>query len=357
MSEPTAGLTGPISPITPVNAWGAPLGQARVAASPEDFQVTEVLGYRADGEGPHLLVEIEKCGLSTADAMQQLARAWDCPRREMGYAGRKDRQAVTRQWLSVPWPVNAALPETGPIGEGLVVLSVERHRRKLRIGALQGNRFRLTLREANLDPGAVSSRLARMARCGVPNYFGPQRFGRGGRNLSAAVDWLTGGRRPRGRGDRSMQLSALRSEVFNRVLAARVLDGSWNQAIADDLMVLDGRGSLFPAREEPADSLARRMAGLHVHATGPLPGRRADALRLPAALADWEDKQTPCLAAAVDGLTAQGVDAARRALRLSVGELAWAWPAPQTLVITCRLPRGAYATTVLRELVTWLAPE
>lgn len=344
-------------PISLPQAWGEPLGHAQVAARHEDFQVEEILGYRADGEGPHLLVEIEKRGLSTAEAIQQVASAWGCPRREIGYAGRKDRQAVTRQWLSVPWPVNAVLPEARPLGEGLVVLGVARHRRKLRTGALQGNRFRLTLREATLDPVAANGRLVRIAQSGVPNYFGPQRFGRGGRNLPAAVDWLTGGARPRSRGDRSMRLSALRSEVFNRVLAARVLSGSWNQPSADELMVLDGRGSLFPAWDEPSDSLIRRMAGLRIHATGPLPGRRHDALRLPEDLAAWEDQQASSLNAAVDGLAAQGVDAARRALRLAVGELAWAWPQPQTLVMSCRLPRGAYATTMLRELVTWSAPE
>lgn len=352
-SEPAADR---LSPIDGPRAWGGPLGRARVAAAPEDFRVEEWLGYRADGEGPHVLMAIEKVGLSTADAIQQLARHYGVSQREIGYAGRKDRQAVSRQWLTVPWPVNAALPAIGRVADGLVVCSAERHRRKLRIGALRGNRFRLTLREADLPNAAVNQRLATVARLGVPNYFGPQRFGHQGRNLTRGLAWLAGRLRPRGRGDRSMLLSALRSEAFNRVLATRVAGGTWNQPSAEELMVLDGRGSLFPAGEASIAALARRMAGLRIHPTGPLPGRHSDALRLPEALATWEGEQMAALEGLTEGLAAQGVDAARRALRLAVGELAWHWPGPQTLVIECVLPKGAYATTVLRELVDWSAP-
>lgn len=344
------------APIDGPRAWGGPVGHARVAAAPEDFFVDEVLGYSADGEGPHVLINLEKQGLSTAEAIRQLARHYDVSQREIGYAGRKDRQAVTRQWLTLPWPVNAPLPEVGRIADGLVVSTAERHRRKLRIGALRGNRFRLTLRDVDASPGAVNERLATIARLGVPNYFGPQRFGHQGRNLGRGLDWLAGRLRPRGRGDRSMLLSALRSEGFNRVLAARVADGTWNQPAAEALMVLDGRGSLFPAAEESAAALARRMAGLRIHPTGPLPGRLSDGLRLSDHLAAWEAEQMVGLDGLADGLAKQGVEAARRALRLAVGELAWHWPAPQTLVVACMLPKGAYATTMLRELVDWSAP-
>lgn len=336
-------------------AWGGPVGVGRLAAVPEDFQVDERLGFAAEGDGPHLLVRIRKRGLSTQQAMQRLAEYWQVERRAMGYAGRKDRQAVTTQWLSLPWPVNAPLPAPGCVSEdhdgSLWVLDVRRHRRKLPVGALLGNRFTLTLRDVDADPRALARRLVMIASHGVPNYFGGQRFGRGGHTLTRALDWLGGRQKPRSRNERSMLISAARSAMFNAVLADRVAACDWAQPQRGDLLVLDGRGSLFAADRTDLAVARRRAAGQRIHPTGPLPG--ADNRRQPQSAAGL-DREAAILgdwSAVIQSLAQQGVTADRRALRLSVRGLAGACVAPGVWRFQFELTRGAYATTVVRELV------
>lgn len=308
----------------------------------------ERLGFSADGEGPHLLLRIRKTGLTTDDAVRELADAWALPVRDIGYAGRKDRDAVTEQWLTVPWPPVAALPTPGEVAPGLALLDAQRQRRKLRVGALAGNHFRLVLREVAADPAAVDARLWRIARRGVPNYFGPQRFGRGGGNVDKALAWMEDRLRVRGRGQQGLLISAARSECFNRVLATRVADGSWDRAGADDLMILDGRGSLFPAATESPPVLRRRVDALAVHPTGPLPG--SDGPEPGPAVATAEAAALAGLEPLLDGLRRRRVTAARRSLRLRVADLAWHWPEPGTLVLSFGLPAGGYATVVVGEV-------
>ncbi len=340
-------------------AWGGPLGHARVASLPEDFQVDERLGFEPEGEGPHLLVHIRKRRLSTARAIQALARHWQVERRQMGYAGRKDRHALTTQWLSVPWPPGAPLPPAGSIplehdpDAGLEVIRMMRHRRKLPVGALTGNDFRLTLRDVGASADALQARVVRIARYGVPNYFGPQRFGRDGENLVRARQWFAGEVRPRSRNDRSMLLSAARAAAFNAILDARVKADDWCGAEPGEILTLDGRGSVFMAESGDARHNRLRAAGLRVHPTGPLPGRPGRGLELPASLAARERAVLQDWDGLVEGLIDRGLEAARRALRLSVGALAVRRLDGQTWQLSFRLMRGAYATTVLRELIDW----
>jgi len=339
-------------------AWGGPLGGARVAQSPEDFVVNERLGFTADGEGPHLLVQIQKKELTTLEACRQLASAWGISNRAIGYAGRKDRWAVTTQWLTLPWPVAAPIPKAPcEVADGLRVLNISRHRRKLKVGSLRGNHFALRLHGLDISPRELNHRLTQIARLGVPNYFGPQRFGRRGRNLTEAVKWLTADPKsvpPSGRG---MLISALRAECFNRVLSTRVQAGTWAQALAFDLLGLDGRDSLFPSASETASRLASRLAAQRIHPTGPLPGRKAGKLGVSDALAEWEREILAPVTPWVNGLVERGVDAARRPLRVAVDGLGWHQPNPQTLELQFSLRRGSYATAVLAELIEWSAPE
>ena len=349
----------PISPIEGQRAWGAPLGTAVVASTPADFQVHEQLGFRATGDGPHLLIHVEKRDLATAEAIRRLARYWGVSPKNIGYAGRKDRQAVTRQWLTLPWPEDASLPPVGAVEEGMHLLAVARHRRKLRVGAHVGNRFRLVLRDLEVSGKALEQRLKCIAFQGVPNYFGPQRFGRDGRNLERAMAWSHGDprARPRGRSERGMLLSTLRSECFNRVLAARVADRSWNRPAGDDVVILDGRGSVFPATRESPGRLQRRAAGLELHATGPLPGRPGGNMDLPPSLMEHEAQALGAMRDVPAWLAEMKLEASRRSLRLLPSGLCWHQPEPAQLVLEFTLPPGGYATTVLREVVNWSAPE
>ena len=318
---------------------------ARLRAAPEDFVVEEILGYAADGEGEHVLLTVEKRGANTDWVARELARFAGVAPVAVGYAGLKDRHAVTRQAFSVqlagrPEPDWAAFPH-----EGVRVLASTRHRRKLKRGALAGNRFALVLREVQGARAAAERVLEAIVARGVPNYFGEQRFGHGGGNVERARA-MFGGRRV-DRATRSMLLSAARSQLFNAVLAERVLRDAWDRPLEGEVWCLAGSHSWFgPEPWTPA--LERRLASGDIHPSGPLWGRG----ELPTAAAAAAVEQAaaeaePELAA---GLVAAGLEQDRRPLRLVPADVAWRWHGDAALELEFVLPPGAYATVVVREL-------
>lgn len=340
-------MTVRLQPTMAQPAFGALLGSVRLRAAAEDFHVTEMPLVTADGDGEHWLVRIRKRGLTTPEAARRLGVAFGVPSGSVSHAGLKDRHAVTEQWLSVHAPRVATLPVLE--GDGLWLLEGARHRRKLRPGTLAGNRFDLRLHELDADPAALARRLLAIAREGVPNFFGPQRFGREGGNLDKALAWFAGGLRVKRRDLRGLFLSAARAELFNRVLAARVSAGTWNRPIAGDLLMLDGRRSLFPAASEPLDSLTARAAAGAIHPTGPLAGNGGT--RPEHAAAALEESIVGADDPLLRGLQTQRVTAARRALRVAVRDLWFVFESPTALRVGFDLPPGAYATTVLQQIL------
>lgn len=332
--------------LDPPAALGPPCGSATLRAVPEDFVVEEELGFAPDGGGAHRLLWVEKRGANTLFVARSLARLAGVRSDDVGFAGLKDRHALTRQWFSVP--ATATVPAAGVEGEGFRVLHAAAHSRKLRRGALAGNRFELRLRGFSGDAALLAARVQTVAVRGVPNWFGAQRFGRGGSNLDDVARWLAGGAVPRGRDARAFLFSAARGLLFNQVLAARVGDGSWERLLPGELVNLDGTGSFFAARDIDATLVARLAAG-DVHPTGPLPGARA-ALPETRAL-DVETRALGADADLVALLEAAGVEAERRALRLRPRDPGIVFDGPDAIV-RFALPRGAYATTVLREMIT-----
>ncbi len=332
---------------TPFAAFGAPVLSARIRSEPEDFRVEELDGFEASGDGEHLLLTIEKRGMNTAFAVREIAQWAGVPEHAVGYAGLKDRHAVTVQRVSVHLPGREAPEEALLEHDGLRVLARTRHRRKLPRGALAGNRFGLLLRGVDGDREAIEARLAQIAARGVPNAFGEQRFGREAGNVAKALGMFAG--RRVGREQRSMLLSAARSELFNRVLAARVADGSWERGLEGEVWALAGSRSVF-GPEPWTEALGERLARFDIHPSGPLWGRgelrtQADCAALEtAALAD------PTALALRDGLERAGLEQERRALRLRAGELAWSWTADDQLRLQFTLPAGSYATVVLAQL-------
>ena len=328
-------------------ANGPVTASARIRSVPEDFRVEEVLGFAADGEGPHVMLTVEKRSANTHWVAGQLARHAGIPPREVGYAGLKDRHAVTVQHFTLnldrkPEPDWSALPS-----DEFRVLKSERHRRKLKTGALEGNRFRLVLRELSVSVGSLLPRLQAIQCAGVPNYFGVQRFGRGAANIEKAEAALSGRLRIHDRRLFSLLLSAARSLIFNDVLSRRVTAGNWNLLLPGEVLMLDGSHSVFKAVEGDVE-LSRRLEQGDVHPTGPLWGRgepmtSGEAQALEAEVAAHH----PALAA---GLAKVGVEMARRSLRLPVKDFAWR-EASEGLILEFFLPAGAYATAVLRELV------
>jgi tRNA pseudouridine13 synthase len=321
-----------------------PAGRYRVAA--EDFEVSEVLPFAPEGEGNHWLLRVRKVGVNTDRVAKDLAREAGCRPRDVGYAGLKDRHAVAVQHFTVPTDRLAASPEQWA-GQSWRVVAADRVRKKLQRGALAGNRFRLLLRLAPAARCAAGARLERAAIAGVPNYFGPQRFGRGGGNVSGAREWFSAGREP-GRRDRGMYLSAARSYLFNRVLARRIADGTWDRLLPGELAVFAGSNSGFVVAD-PAQEV-RRLAIGDIHPSGPLPGEAGGLAPAGEALS-LEDQLLTEEGELVAGLVAQRVKAHRRALRVIPSETAWE-PAEEGIRIAFTLPAGAFATSVVREVIS-----
>lgn len=326
-------------------ACGEPPLTARLRVSPEDFQVEEILGYDPDGAGEHLLLWVEKRGANTDWVARELAKFAGVPQVAVGYAGMKDRHAVTRQTFSVqlagrPDPDWSVFPHAE-----VKVLAATRHSRKLKRGALRGNRFVLVLREVHGEHAVADRVLQQIAARGVPNYYGEQRFGREGGNVAQARA-MFGGRRVE-RDKRSMLLSAARSQIFNEVLAARVERGCWDTPLDGEVWSLAGSRSWF-GPEPFNDVLAERLARGDIHPSGPLwgqgePPTQADAGALERKIGAAHDDL-------VNGLAAARMDQERRPLRLMPGNLRWHWLDDATLELSFELAAGAYATVVVREL-------
>lgn len=285
--------------------------------------------------------------MNTAFAARRIAEWAGVGESAIGHAGLKDRHAVTRQRFSVHLPRRVAPDVAGLQSGDLRVLAQAWHSRKLPRGALAGNRFVLVLRDVEGSRDAIDQRLRAVAMRGVPNYFGVQRFGHGGGNVERALRMFAGQRVRRE--ERTLLLSAARSQLFNRVLAARVADGSWDTALDGEAWMLDGSRSVF-GPEPWSEALAARLAAFDIHPSAPLWGRgelRSEAEARALELAAVDDAQSVALRA---GLEAAGLKQERRATRLRPAAPEWSWPEEGTLRLAFSLPPGTYATTLLAEV-------
>ncbi len=332
------------------HAHGGPPLRGRFKAHPEDFEVVERLGYAPDGEGEHLLLEVRKRGLDTLEVARRLAAHAGLHPRAVGFAGLKDRHAVTTQCFSLHLPKGEGPDWRSLEDETLQIRVLGRHRRKLRRGRLAGNAFRLRLREVAGDRQRAEAVLQWLAGEGFPSYFGPQRFGRGSSNLIRAQSLLLGRLRRPGPEQLRMLISAARSWLFNQVLAERVRRGDWNRLLPGEVALLTEDGRPLPVRRP--EELEARLAAGELHPSGPLPGRPGHCLA-PEDEADRVERAAIEAAGLEDwagALGAQRLDADRRALRLIPRELHWTWE-PDALLLSFQLPPGCYATVLVRELM------
>jgi tRNA pseudouridine13 synthase len=323
----------------------------RIAASPDDFVVDEEPLYPAAGEGGHTFVRVEKRGRNTEEVARALARFAGVRPGDVGYAGRKDRVAVARQWLSVP----ALEPERALAfaGDGFRALEAVRHPHKLRTGQLRANRFELVVRE--LAPEQVAqagARLAALAERGFPNRFGPQRFGREGRNADAARALLERGEAGRDRRAARFLLSALQAEAFNACLDARPLP--LDAIECGEVAYLHESGASFVVEDAAAESA--RAARFELSAAGPLFGTRlleaagAAAARERAVLAAHGIPERLRLP---PGVRLRG---ARRPFRMRPEEVRSERLGPDAVRLAFRLPPGSYATVLVAALFAAPAP-
>jgi len=327
-------------------AYGTPPLTAVLRSIPEDFRVEEILGYEPDGEGEHAFLWVEKREANTDWVARELARFAGVSTMNVGYAGLKDRHAVTRQAFTVQLPGKADPDWSAFPHADVKVLSSTRHKRKLKRGALRGNRFVLVLRDVQGDRSRAEEVLQAIATRGVPNYFGEQRFGREGGNVAQARAMFAGRRVDRDK--RSILLSAARSHIFNHVLAARVERDAWDKPLEGEIWSLAGSRSWFGP--EPFDDvLAARLAQGDIHPSGPLWGQGD--LHAVGAAGELEREVSAAFSDLADGLVAARMDQERRPLRLLPKDLRWQWLEDNTLELSFELPAGAYATVVVRELI------
>ena len=338
--------------LDPPRAGGAPPASGTIRTEATDFIVEEHLGFAPDGGAAHRLLWVEKQDANTLFVARALATGLGCAQADVGFAGMKDRRAVARQWFSVPTP-RGDTPLEEFSGEGFRVLSVHAHSRKLRRGALAGNRFTLRVRDLAGDAQALARRLEAVAAVGFPNYFGSQRFGHEGANLERVHRFAAGGALPRTREGRGFLLSAGRALAFNAVLAGRVRAGNWNRLLRGEIVNLAGSASVF-AIDEPDETLVARCRDGDLGPTGPLcgeggmqPATDAGAAELPALLA---------LAPLPERLGSAGLRAERRPLVARPKNLQYRF-GPAGMDLHFELPRGSYATSFLREIVQASVPD
>jgi len=338
MSLVTQAIEIPIWPYV----YGRPSAQGKIRTLPEDFIVTENLAFEPSGTGEHVFLRITKTGENTDYVARQLARFAAVRQHDVGYAGLKDRHAVTTQWFSVWLPGKADPDWTQFETDNIKVLHSVRHARKLKRGVLSGNRFQLRIRDWQGDRDKTTQQLQAMQADGIANYYGAQRFGYAGQNVNKALELFQG--RKAGREQRSLYLSAARSYLFNLILAQRVAQGNWNKPLAGDVYMFDLSHGYF--KSEQADAgIIRRLDAKEIHPSGVLWGRgKASLTSIEQAVIDAHPKLA-------EGLTACGVDLDRRTLRVNVPDLQWRFVGDTELELIFTLPPGSYATALLREII------
>jgi tRNA pseudouridine13 synthase len=315
--------------------FGKPISQADLRTHNSDFIVKEILPFTPTGEGEHHMLHVRKNGMNTVYVAEILAKFAKVHPKEVTFAGQKDKNAITEQWFGVRIPGKETPQWTELNNEKLTILSSSRHSKKLRIGALIGNRFVLTLR--NITDIA-----------GVPNYFGEQRFGHDGKNLILGRQMLSGGRNVKDRHKRSMYLSAVRSNVFNQVVSFR-LANHHTDTLAGDCVMLAGSKSYFTA-ETWDEVLNSRLAEKDIQLSAPLWGKGiplAQAEALAVELTPLTDLSTD-----LQGLEDAGLSQERRPLLLEPQGIKWQFEA-NILTLEFVLPAGSYATSMLRELADY----
>ncbi|GAA6166587.1 tRNA pseudouridine(13) synthase TruD [Sessilibacter corallicola] len=312
--------------------YGTPGCRGEFKSSPADFIVQENFDLEFSNSGEHVYLHIEKEGENTHWLQKKIAEFAGVKSSDVGVAGLKDRQAITRQWFSVYLPKSPALNWGDFSCDSWKVLGVKNHSKKLRRGDHTGNFFKITLRNLEFTTGnqdQLEAVLNKIKAHGVPNYFGEQRFGREGSNLNLANDWFEHGKKIKNRNLKSMVLSAARSYVFNQVLSQRVTAANWNQLIDGDVT------------QDYSDQNAAATP------TGPLWGRGRNSASSQALI--FEDSVKNELSLWCDALEHQGLSQERRNLVCLPQDFTWQF-CDADLILEFNLRPGEYATSVLREI-------
>ncbi|OOS07219.1 tRNA pseudouridine(13) synthase TruD [Moraxella cuniculi] len=346
--------------------YSRPISSAQLKVDAADFIVRELLEIDHSQNGEHYWIYLSKTNLNTAYIARLLSQWAGVPIRDIGYSGLKDRHAITYQWFSIRLP-HKQLPEVGfeqfastklHDGESVQIIDDNWHHRKLNRGTHKHNQFSIRLRQLQGDKTAIDEALGKIATCGVPNYFGLQRFGHQGNNLPKTQQFFDKllssphAYRPNKKfAERDgLMISTARSILFNAMLASRVQDGTWNQAIKGDVLNLDGTGSIFEQDDTPSGDIISRIQSADIHPTAPLYG-----VGTPRHTADAQQKYAAVLGQSELEIYQQGLikiqsKLSYRPLRMMVRDLTWLIQGDE-LQLNFILPKGSFATVVLAALV------
>lgn len=352
-------LIGQIMPITTKPT----IISATFKDTPADFIVTEKLNLKFDEQGEHLWLYVKKTGMNTTFVAKLLAQWAEVPSRDVGYSGLKDRHAITHQWFSIRLPKKNQPEQSfadfiqGKLqdGEEIDILQQFWHGKKLHHGTHESNHFIITLKNIVGEKSAINAQLEHIAKHGVPNYFGEQRFGHDGNNLTKAqmfFEKLLASSKPYKPSKKDLErnsllISAVRSHLFNQVLTLRVADNTWDKAISGDVFNLDGTGSVFTSDID--DEIRERIDNHDIHPTIALYGvgeNKASKQALDLENQVFQDEKNIIF---TKGLQKTNVKIMRRSTRLIVQKLSWQWQ-NDTLVMSFTLPKGTFATVVLHTL-------
>ncbi|MDH5424307.1 MAG: tRNA pseudouridine(13) synthase TruD [Gammaproteobacteria bacterium] len=313
----------------------------------KDFIVDELMPVNMSGNGEHSWLNITKKNSNTDFVATQLAKFAGVAAAAVSYAGLKDRNALTTQWFSVHLPGIAEPQWSELISDDFKINTVIRHNRKLKRGTLSGNRFEIRLRQLQGEESDWQQRLQQIARDGVPNYFGKQRFGHNMNNLKRAFDLVETNKIRRLKPPkRSIYYSAMRSWIFNEILSGRIHDKTFTQACSGDVMMLADSHACFAEAISP--EIEARLAKHEIHLTAALWGKGATMAA--DEIASREQGVAEQHRAFAESLEKAGMKQERRAMRLMPVNMKWQFEADNSLIVSFELTKGSYATAVLREL-------
>ncbi len=332
-------------------ACDSPCARAMFKAKPEDFIVEEVLPFEPSGNGEHLLLFTEKQNQNTYWIAKKIAAICQLHKSKVSFAGLKDRYGITKQWFSIHLP---GKPDDDKIIsscnkiEGARIIKAVRHQKKLQTGTLLGNRFTIILKNYSGDKKETEQRLNTIKSVGVPNYFGYQRFGISGNNIAQALKMFDGQLSP-GRETRSILLSAARSFIFNAVVGERIKLNTWNHWQPGDIVTFpDNQSVIFPENQD--NNVVSRCNKSELLLTAPMWGKGQ--LRSDNSIKELEYAVANQYPELTKGLEDYQLKQQRRAMQLLVKELSWNW-GDNSLSLTFFLTRGAYATSVLKEIIDY----
>ena len=333
--------------------YGKPKSTGLLRSNMADFKVFEQLPFTPCSEGEHLLIHIRKTGENTLDIARALAKYFNVKDKFVSYAGLKDRFAITEQWFGVHLPGIKEYDLSDMKIRGVKVLSYARHNKKLRIGALSGNKFELTLREVT-DVEALQQAWVKIIANGVPNYFGEQRFGIDGGNIDRAIKVFAGKMKVKDKKKRGFYLSAARSYLFNDIVSKRIDHDYFNTLSVGDICMLSGTQSVFLAKDVDQVML-NRLIDKDIDITAPMWG--AGELTTQGQTLHFEQKIAANHAEISNGLPKFGLKQERRRIRLNLLSPSLTVNEgvdnKKTVILTFFLPSGCYATTILRELIDY----